>query len=184
VFWPFRRKRAPPPQEEGPLAAYDRAVAELERQSAQVRRSAATLLSLKGELSRQLEEAERQERAVAEKLAIARQRRDSRAESVLTEDHGTARTRAAQARQLSASASEDAQVLTEAAKELGRELQSLLAEREEARLRLAAGHALVGALKERHLGIRQTLALDAARDEVELAHQLARVYLEDRRSRG
>lgn len=178
----FRRRR---PREDGdPLAAFDRYIEALDRQGAEVRRSAATLLALRGELARSAERYRRRLDEVAERIAVAGERSDEGARQALERDRLQARQLLTSTEESIARAEADGQLLMDTARELSEQLTELQAERVSARARLASGQVVTDALRERGERIGRSLALDAARDEVERAHQLAELYREERRSRG
>jgi phage shock protein A len=174
----FRRKKAPAPAAD-PLAAYDALLDEVERQAADVRRAAATLLAARGELARAAERATREGEALEGRRAEAERLGEGRVAAVLVRDVEAARARAAQARQALARTERDGPLLLEAARRLAGEAEALRAERGGAVAQLAADRAVVGALRERVDRVSRALALDAARDEVERAHQLAEIYREE-----
>ena len=175
-FGKKKQKKAAPVD---PIAAYDGLIEDLDRQAAAVRRSAATLLSLRGELGRDVERYERKVADIAARIAEARRRVDSRAEAILARDLKDASQMVDAGRQALASADDDARLLLDAASNLGNRTATLRAERSSARARLSVGLAVTGALKERSEKIDKVLALDAARDEVERAHALAEIYREE-----
>lgn len=178
----FRRRRS---REDGdPIAAFDRYIETLERQGAEVRRSAATLLALRGELSRSAERYRRRLDEIAERLAVAGERNDERAREALERDRLQARQLLTSTEESIVRAEADGQLLMDTARELSEQLAELQAERVSARARLASGQVVTDALRERGERIGRFLALDAARDEVERAHQLAELYREERRLKG
>jgi len=176
VFGLFRKKPPAPPD---PLAAFDAFIEALERQAAQVRRSAATLLALRGELSRSADKAQARLGEIARRLAEAQKRQDARAEQVLERDRAEAQRSIAASEEALARAAADAGLLLAAAEDLGRQLSDLQSERASAHARLAAGQVVSAALRQRSAEIAQVLALDEARDEVERAHALAEIYREE-----
>lgn len=166
-----------------PIAAYDGLLEDLERQAGQTRRSAATLLCLRGELERDLE---RQRRLVAEtrgRLGAARSQNDARAVSVLVRDVRLAQERLDAAEGALHSAQDDARLLLTAAQELSEQIDELKTERSSAVARLRAGREVSAAMRQTSEKLQRLLALDAARDEVERAHALAEIYREETKKR-
>ncbi len=174
MFGWFKKKIAPPPD---PLAAFDGAIESLERQGREVRKSAATLLSLKRDLERELERSARRREEVAQRLGAAGD--DARAVHVLQGDWAGLDKADAATREALARAEADAGLLAEAAHGLTGQLESLRQERQGARARLASGLVVSEALQARAQQFDRVLALDRARDEVERAHALAEVYRDD-----
>src|SRR5690606_14579285 len=68
-FWRKKRKERKKPAD--PLAAFDQLIEDLERQAAEVRKSAATLLAIKGELTRSAERYTRQMADMAGRYKVA-----------------------------------------------------------------------------------------------------------------
>lgn len=176
MFGLFRRKKAAPVD---PLATYDAFLEGLERQGVEVRRSAATLLALRGELTRT--EARHRQRLgeVRDRIAEARAKGDTRAAEVLERDEAQLQRLLASTLEALARASADGELLLEAAASLSAQLTELKSERESAAARLTAGLAVSETLRQRSAEVARVLALDAARDEVERAHALAELYRED-----
>src|SRR4051812_8964605 len=85
----FKRKVPAAPAD--PLKAYDGMIESIERQAAQVRRSAATLLALKGELTRDHERYGRRMQEADGRVNEAGQRGDARAERALKRDYDEAK---------------------------------------------------------------------------------------------
>ncbi|MBI3183597.1 MAG: hypothetical protein HYZ28_15780 [Myxococcales bacterium] len=175
----FGKKRKPPAAPADPIAAFDGLIEDLERQAAQVRRSAATLLALKGDLTRDLERYRRVIAEVERRLATADARHDAKAVSVLTRDRSEGEGRLRASEQALAAAEGDSKLLLGAAEGLAGRIAELRAERSSARARLSVGLAVTAALRERVEQFDRVLALDEARDEVERAHALADIYRED-----
>lgn len=176
MFRLFRRRPRPPAD---PLATYDGYLESVERQGVEVRRSAATLLALRGELGRSEERHERRLAELHERLEQARVKRDARAAEALERDAAQVQRLLESTREALAKATVDGELLLEAAKRLADELVGLKAERESAAARLTAGTAVTETMKRRSEQVSRLLALDAARDEVERAHALAELYRED-----
>lgn len=164
-----------------PLAAWDALIEALEAEGAAVRRAAATLLALQGELRRAAQRAEARAQQLSARAQEAARRGEAGAAALLAQD--AARAQAAADEAALARVEEDAQLLVASATGLQERLSALRAERESARVRLRAG-ALVREVLQReseHFGRR--VALQAARDEVERAHALAELYREEQRRR-
>jgi phage shock protein A len=178
-FW--RRKKSDPKADD-PIATYNQLIEDLERQGAQIRRSAATLLALRGDLRRDRDRDARRAEDAKGRAAQAAERGDSAAERTLRRDEERSWRQAQLTDESLAQAEADAQLLLEAAQEVANRVAELRDERSAARTRLTAGHAVSQVLRDRYERIEQTLALDAARDEVERAHQLAQIYRDERKS--
>jgi hypothetical protein len=167
-----------------PLAAYDAELEALERQAAEIRKAAATLLAVRGELTRGANAAARQCADLETRLQLARQQSDSLAERRLTRDRDQAQMAVGVGRERLASADDDLAWLLKAASELSKRIGELRLERQLAHARLVTGQAIEKALSEPAEKIERALALDAARDEVERAHALAEIYREEARQKG
>jgi phage shock protein A len=163
-----------------PLSVWDGMIEDLERQGTQVRRSAATLLALRAGLERDLERYRQKGVALQERLARAQADADERATRALRRDEAEAQRLLAATEQAWAQAQGDAAVLKEVADELAQRLSQLREERVSAKARLASGQVVSAAMRERVERLDRALALDAARDEVERAHQLAQIYRDER----
>ncbi len=166
------------------LAAYDRFLEDLERQGAQIRKSAATLVALRSELRRDDDRYGRVIQDLDQRLVLARNRKDVPAEAVLRRDRREAEAAQTSTREALARAEEDATALLAAGADLSKRIAELKRERASARARLAVGHAVTNALRERYERFEQVMALEAARDEVEKAQALAQIYREDRAKEG
>ena len=177
-------KKAGPAGPADPLAAYDGFIESLERQAAGVRKSAATLLALRGELARDQERYGGRIRDLDGRVATAREKGDARAERTLLRDREEARELLEQSEKALASANEDSALLLEVAEDLGRRVRELKTERQSARARMRVGAAVTKALSQQAEEFERVMALDAARDEVERAHALADVYREDQDKKG
>lgn len=162
-----------------PVAAYNGFIESLDRQAAEVRKSAATLLALRGELARDGERYQKRIKDIDARLQVARDRGDARAERTLGKDREEAEELFAQSQKALASANDDAALLMEAAEDLARRGRELKAERQSALARFRVGAAVSGALARKVEEFDKLMALDAARDEVERAHALADIYRED-----
>ena len=179
LFGWFRRKDKKKKPED-PLAAFDQLIEDLERQAAEVRKSAATLLALKGELSRSVERYSRRLLELDERRTVADSRGDARSASVLMKDKEQTETLLKSTREALERAEGDSRLLLEAANDVGARVLELRTERQSASARLVAGGLVTGVMRERADRIQKVLALDAARDEIERAHALADIYREER----
>jgi phage shock protein A len=182
LFEFLKRKKKPAKEDKKPLdpvAAYNGFIESLERQAAEVRKSAATLLALRGELARDRERYQRRIGEADERLKVAETNGDARAERTLRRDREEAQELLEQSEKALASANEDAALLMEAAEDLARRGRELKAERQSALARFRVGAAVSRALARRVEEFDKLMALDAARDEVEKAHALADIYREE-----
>jgi phage shock protein A len=179
AFW-FWRKKKEPKKPLDPLAAFDQLIEDLERQGAEVRKSAATLLALKGELTRSVERYTRRLADITERLEVASSRGDTKATQVLQRDKEQTAALLKSTRDSLERVEPDARLLLEAANEVGSRVQELRTERQSASARLVAGTLVSGTMREQVERIEKVLAVDAARDEIERAHQLAEIYREER----
>ena len=174
----FTKKKAPKKPED-PLAVFDQVIASLSRQAAEVRRSAATLLALKGELSRDQSRYQKRLTELDERRSDAQRLEDAKASATLERDRLDAQRRLEETKVALARAVSDAELLKETAEQLGRQVAELEDERLSAKARMSAGVAVTEALKAQAAQLERVLKLDAARDEVEKAHALAELYRED-----
>lgn len=182
MFGFLKKKKKPAKGGKGPLdpvAAYNGFIESLERQAAEVRKSAATLLALRGELARDGERYQKRLKDLDERIKVAQGRGDARSERTLRKDKEEALELFEQSQKALASANEDAALLMEAAEDLARRGRELKAERQSALARFRVGAAVSGALARRVEEFDKLMALDAARDEVEKAHALADIYREE-----
>jgi phage shock protein A len=162
-----------------PLKAYDGMIESLERQAAQVRRSAATLLALKGELTRDHERYGKRMQEAEGRVKEAGERGDARAERALRRDYDEAKELFEQTQKALDSANDDAQVLLGTAEDLAKRSRELKAERMSAQARFSAGQVVSTALKQQAEEFDRVMAIDAARDEIERARALADIYREE-----
>ena len=176
VFGFFRRKPAVP-KDSDPLAVFDTVIASLDRQGAEVRKSAATLLALRAELARDEKKYELRVTTTNEKLERAGD--EPKIEKTLRRDVLEAQQLVDRTREALAQAETNAKILMEAAEDLSRQLADLKEERQSARARLSAGVMVSDALKAQVANFDRVMKLDRARDEVEKAHALAEGYRED-----
>jgi phage shock protein A len=182
VFWFGKKKKAS--SDEDPTRAYDGLIEDLERQGAILRKSAATLIAVRGELTRAVEKYASQIPELERRLAAADRAHDAKVVRALTRDLDDARRMKQASEDALASANSDAEVLLEAAEDLSGRVAQLKVERTTARARWSVGKVVTAALRERVDKFDKVLAVDAARDEVERAHALADVYREDRSRAG
>ncbi|HUM13546.1 MAG TPA: hypothetical protein VLT82_21545 [Myxococcaceae bacterium] len=174
----FRRRPTPAPD---PIAAYDDLVSDLAGEAAELRRAAATLLTVRARLGRELAGMEQVGRTLRDRADRARAGGDLRAAEVLQADALREDGRASALREELTRTDSDVEQLEEAARRVADQVDRLRQERELAAARLTAGTALASeALRSRSDRIRRLVAVDAARDEVERAHALAEVWREDR----
>ncbi len=162
-----------------PLAVYDGFIEQLDRQGAEVRRSAATLLALRGELSRDVVKYGKRIGELEARVSEATVKNDARAKKTLQRDLEEAKELLESSQKALTSTQEDSVLLMEAAEDLSRRATQLKSERASARARIAAGQVVSAALRQQVEEFDRVMALDAARDEVEKAHALADIYRED-----
>jgi phage shock protein A len=184
VGFPFWRRKKAPPQPVDPIAAYDGLIEDLQRQGAEVRKSAATLLALRGDLERDRDRNTRRAQDARVRCEQAAEKGDARAERVLRRDQEQSLKKVQAAEEALAEAEADAQLLLDAARDIADQVADLETERNSARARFKAGQVVSEVLRERAQKFSQVLALDAARDEVERAHQLAQIYRDERKAKG
>lgn len=176
----FFKKKAPPPKvSDDPLAAFDAVLESMERQGQELRKSAATLLSLKTQLGRDEARYQQQLRDLEARIAEAAELGDAKAEQVLRRDVLATQHRLEETLKARAQADEDAGLLSWAVQEHVTRLEALKDERQSAQARLSAGVVVSEALKARVDEVERVLKLDRARDEIERAHALADIYRED-----
>lgn len=179
----FLWKKKAPPKPEDPLAVFDGVIRSLEQHAGEVRRSAATLLALKGELGRDEAKYRKRLAELEERIADARRAGDGKAQAILERDQRDAAKRLEETKVALAAAAGDAELLKQTAEELGRQVADLKDERLSAKARMSAGVLVTDALKAQAAQLERVLKLDAARDEVEKAHALADIYREDAKRR-
>lgn len=173
----FRRRPPPPPD---PLAAYDDLVSDLDAEAAELRRAAATLLTVRARLERETAQAEATGRALRGRVEEARRRSDARSVEVLTSDIHRLERHGDGLRESLARTETDVAALKEAAGRAAEQVERLRAERDLAAARFTASSTLAAeAQRSRADRVRRLVAVDAARDEVERAHALAEVWRED-----
>jgi len=178
----FRRRPPPPPD---PIAAYDDLVTDLAGEAAELRRAAATLLTVRARLGREVSGAGELARVLRDRADRARAGDDARTAEVLDADARREDDRATALREELARTETDVARLEEAARRVAGQVDRLRSERDLAAARLTAGSALAAeAQRSRADRVRRLVAVDAARDEVERAHALAEVWREDREAGG
>jgi len=182
VFGLFRKKKAATPAD--PLGAFDQVIESFERQGAALRRSAATLLALRGQLARDKERYEARGRDIDARVLKAADAGDAKAEKTLRNDRLEAQRMLEQTEAALSKVQVDGALLVEAAEGVGKKLAELKEERQSARARLSADVLVTDALKQQVEHFDRVLRLDEARDEVERAHALAELYREENKERG
>jgi phage shock protein A len=180
--WWRKRKKQQPRLPLDPLAAFDQLLEDLERQGAEVRRSAATLLALKGDLSRTEARYVQRMEELGRRQVEATDKGDVLLVGTLERDRSQTEALLAATRESLWRAEEDAKLLLQAAAELNHRVAELRVEREGASARLAVGGLVSVALRERVERLDKVLAVESARDEVERAHALADIYREQQRA--
>ena len=173
----FFKKKAAPPAPADPLAVFDAVIGSLEKQGAEVRKSAATLLALRAELTR--DEQKYLDRAAATEAKLSRAEGEPKVETTLRRDLAEAKRLCERTREALAQAETNAALLMSAAEDSSGQLAELKEERQSARARLSAGVMVSDALKAQVASFDRVMKLDRARDEVEKAHALAELYRED-----
>lgn len=173
----FFRKKPPPKKDVDPLEAFDQMIASLERQGAEVRKSAATMLALRGELTRERDKLQKRLASIDERRERANG--DVTVLRTLERDESEGRRSLEKANEVFEQAERDGKLLMETAESLSAQLTELKEERMSAKTRLSAGLMVSDALKARVANFDKVMKLDAARDEVERAHALAELYREE-----
>ena len=116
----FFKKKKKIAATQDPLAVYDGFIESLERQGAEVRKSAATLLALRGDLTRDVEKYDKRSKDLASRVRTAEEKADARASKTLRRDLEEAEHMREQSEKALISANEDAQLLLEAAADTDR----------------------------------------------------------------
>ncbi len=180
----LRKKKTPkkPERPTDPLAAFDQLIEDLERQGAEVRKSAATLLALRGDLSRSQERYVKRLEDIARRRAVADEQGDAKIALALERDRSQTEALLNTTQESLNRAEQDGKLLLEAAADIGNRVAELRIERESASARLTVGGLVSAALREQVERFDKVLAVDAARDEIERAHALAEIYREERGS--
>ena len=177
VFGFLKKKAAISKKATDPLAVFDAVISSVERQGGEVRKSAATLLALRAELTRDLDKYGK--RIAGTEARLPKAEGDVSVEKTLRRDLAEARGLLETTQEALAQAETNARLLMDAAEDLGKQLAELQEERQSARARLSAGTMVSEALKTQVANFDRLMKLDAARDEVEKAHALAELYRED-----
>jgi len=183
VFGIFRKKPAPA-RPLDPLAAYDGVIDSLERQGAEVRKSAATLLALRGELTRDRDRYAKRLADLDSRVTEAAGSQAAKIEKVLRKDRDEAAALKLSTETALEGARTDAELLMSAAEDLATKVAALKTERLSAKARFAAGHTMSVTLQAQVEEFDRVVKLDAARDEVEKAHALADLYREEAKIKG
>lgn len=173
----FFRKKPPPKKDIDPLEAFDAMISALERQGAEVRKSAATMLALRGELTREKDKLNKRLGTIGERRERANG--DATVLRTLERDETEGRRSLEKTDEALTQAERDGKLLMETAESLSVQLTELKEERMSAKTRLSAGLMVSDALKARVANFDKVMKLDAARDEVERAHALAELYREE-----
>lgn len=180
IGWLKRRfTRRAPERETDPLAAWDERLQVLSRRTSDLRRSAATLLAMRGELERGLAQAESLAEEARRKAADPAAQRIA---AVLEEDAAAAERRAESIRVELERVEVEAAAIAETVQTLEREAEQLRRERTAAAARFAASRAMHESGGER-ARVEGLLALDRARDEAERAQALLEIAREDAAAR-
>jgi phage shock protein A len=183
-MWPFGKNTKPKAKvksktvESDPLKVFDEVIASLEKQAAEARKSAATLLALRGELKRDVEKFEKRKVESAKRLKLATEKSDPKAMAVLESDVQVAARNFKKTEDALVLATQDSERLLNAAKEIGSQLAELQEERQSAKARMKVGLEVSATLKQQADDFERLMKLDKARDEVERAHALAELYRE------
>lgn len=178
----LRKKKTPKKAERpvDPLAAFDQLIEDLERQAAEIRKSAATLLAVRGDLSRNEGRYSKRLEEIARRRAVADEQGDGKIALALERDRAQTESFLSTTREALNRAEQDGKLLLEAAADIGNRVAELRTERESASARLTVGGLVSTALREQVERFEKVLAVDAARDEIERAHALADIYREER----
>lgn len=178
IGWLKGRLAKGAPADADPVQAYDRRLDTLRARSAELRRSAATLLAARGELDRAIAAAQEAERQAKERLEEAAGRHDVAA--VLEADRERARQRGRALAEERERLVSEAKGLAEAVAGVEAEAEGLRREREAARARWTASRTVAdSAGKALAESAGELTALDRARDEIERARALAEICRED-----
>jgi phage shock protein A len=173
----FRWFRRRPPPAPDPIAAYDDLVSDLEAEAGELRRAAATLLTVRARLGREVEQALLAARQLQGRSVQASSPADG---EVLRRDAERMDRQAGELREALSRTEVDVGQLKDAATRVASQVEQLRRERELAHARFTAGTALAAeAMRSRADRVRRLVAVDAARDEVERAHALAELWREE-----
>jgi phage shock protein A len=178
----FRKK---PPETVDPVKAFEQRIDALCNRASALRKSAATLLTVRRDLDRKLETLGKQIAVAQTNGERAEQSGDSQAAMVLKNDQERFGKEKEHLSDQRAKVIEDAQALTNAVRTIESEVDELKRERDSARVQLATKDVLVRAKPAMEERVDELIKIDRARDEVERAHALAEIYREDAaRKRG
>ena len=161
------------------MAAFDGRIDALSNRAGALRKSAATLLTVRRDLDRQLEGLGKHAETAKANEALAREASEAHTAEVLAADQERFATQVEHLSEQRAKVVEDASALTTAVQGIERELETLRRERDSARVQLVARDVLSSSRPALEDRIDEILRLDAARDEVERAPALADLYKED-----
>ncbi len=162
-----------------PLAGFDQRLQVLTRRTSELRRSAATLLSLRGDLERGIEQAKAQADEARRKASDPAA---ERIRSVLEDDAERAQQRAVELQAELERVRVEAAALSETVQSLEREAEQVRRERASAVARHTANQAMLDTGGER-ARVEGLIALERARDEAEKAQALAELAREDAEAR-
>ena len=179
-FGLFKRKARAPVD---PLVLFDGAIEAAELDAGELRKSAATLLALKGTLERDAARFAEERRGLLGRLDEAVRSADAKAARLLEADARQAEAGQRAAEEALARVAADAELLVEGARETAARVEGLKAERAAAAARLLAGKAAGTAMQAEGARLSGELRLSQARDEVERARALAEIWREDRKQR-
>ncbi len=182
MFGLFKKKKSAAKPVD-PMVAYDQVIDSLERRAADVRKSAATLLSLRGDLSRDRERFAKRLIDLEPRVDEAGRTGDASIERVLRKDRDEAERQKKQTDEALEGARSDAELLMSTAEDLSRKVSELKTERLSAKARFDAGLAMTETLRLHVEEFERSVKLDAARDEVEKAHALADLYREEAKTK-
>jgi phage shock protein A len=178
-----RKKKDPPKAGADPIAAFDGMIESLERQGAEVRKSAATLLALRGELQRDRKKYAGRVETLTQRLETAARDGEAKVERTFRNDLLDCQRLLEKTEEALANSEANVKLLLEAAEELTREVTALREERLSAHARFSTGVTMSHALQARAAEFDRVMKLDAARDEIERANALAELYREDHASK-
>jgi hypothetical protein len=177
VFGFFKRTPKVPKKEPDALELFEQVIGSVERQGEEIRKAAATLLALRGELTR---DSQKYESRIADLEArLPAVEGQLQIETTLRRDLHDSKRLHHQTTEALAQATANAELLMTAAHEVAKQLSELQEERQSARVRFTAGATVSHALQQQARDFDQLMKLDTARDEVERAHALAELYRDD-----
>jgi phage shock protein A len=173
----LRGKRETEPVD--PVRAFEQRIDALAARAGALRKSAATLLTVRRDLDRQLESTAKNVETAKANQAKATESGDAQAAEVLGADRERFERDREHLQAQRDKVATDATALTEAVRGIEGDLEQLRRERDSARVQLAASNVLARSRPALEDRVDELLQLDAARDEVERAHALAEIYKED-----